>query len=623
MQPGGIRLLLSSLVVAALAIWLVAVSSTGSAADRPAGDIRTLDGSGNNRDHVDWGKAGRPYSRVAAASYGDGIGAVAQGPSARRISNRVFNDLGQNVFSENNISQWGWTWGQFIDHDVGLRDETPAEPAPIEFDAADPLEGFHNVGSTLGFDRTPAAAGTGTNRSNPRQQSNTLSSYIDASQVYGTTSSRLGWLRAANGYDLMLPNGYLPHPSAKPGAPPMDLMGQLAGNPSQAIVAGDVRANENVALTALQTLFAREHNRIADSLPATLSAEDRFQVARRVVGAEIQYVTYTQFLPALGVRLPDYRGYDPRADATLGNEFATAGFRAHSMVHGEFEPTVSATTFTAAQLAEFESQGIEVEHNADGTVTLVVPLGIAFGNPVLLERIGIGRILESLGEREYNNDETIDNAMRSVLFQVPNPAADPPACNEPAPDPSCFSVVADVGADDIQRGRDHGIPRYNALRVAYGLRPARTFTDITGERTDALPAGLTIDSPAILDFVSLSDANGKPVPVGNNEDAVSAVRRSSLAARLKAVYGSVDNVDAFVGMVSEPHVRGSELGALQQAIWKRQFTATRDGDRFFYAGDPELQRIRARFGVDFRHTLAEIVALDTDGHVARDVFHAP
>ena len=75
-------------------------------------------------------------------------------------------------------------------------------------------------------------------------------------------------------------------------------------------------------------------------------------------------------------------------------------------------------------------------------------------------------------------------------------------------------------------------------------------------------------------------------------------------------------------MVAEPHVRGSDLGALQQAIWRRQFVATRDGDRFFYANDPQLQQVRARYGVDYRHSLAEIVALNTDGKVARNVFRA-
>ena len=66
------------------------------------------------------------------------------GPSPRYISNRIFNDVGQNLFSENDISQWGWAWGQFLDHDIGLRDETPAEAANMAFDKQDRLEDFSN-----------------------------------------------------------------------------------------------------------------------------------------------------------------------------------------------------------------------------------------------------------------------------------------------------------------------------------------------------------------------------------------------------------------------------------------------------------------------------------------------
>ena len=76
-----------------------------------------------------------------------------------------------------------------------------------------------------------------------------------------------------------------------------------------------MRANENIALTAIHTLFAREHNRIVAALPASLSARSKFQIARRVVGAEEQYITYNEFLPALGVTLAPYRGYDPRVNA--------------------------------------------------------------------------------------------------------------------------------------------------------------------------------------------------------------------------------------------------------------------------------------------------------------------
>ena len=70
----------------------------------------------------------------------------------------------------------------------------------------------------------------------------------------------------------------------------------------------------------------------------------------------------------------------------------------------------------------------------------------------------------------------------------------------------------------------------------------------------------------------------------------------TLAARLKAIYGSVENMDPYVGMISEPHVAGTEFGELQLALWRKQFEALRDGDRFFYANDPELERSNTNTG---------------------------
>ena len=93
-----------------------------------------------------------------------------------------------------------------------------------------------------------------------------------------------------------------------------------------------------------------------------------------------------------------------------------------------------------------------------------------------------------------------------------------------------------------------------------------------------------------------------------------------MAARLKAVYGTVDRLDAFVGMVSERHLKHTEFGELQLAIWTKQFTALRDGDRLFYRNDPLLRLINHEFGIDYRLTLAEIVKLNTGVTLQRDVF---
>jgi hypothetical protein len=592
----------------------------------PAFEARSLDGSANNPRHPAWGAAGSAYQRIAPAAYADGVSTQRHGPNARYVSNRIFNDVGQNIFSERNMSQWGWVWGQFIDHTLGLA-KAGTEVDNIATSSSDPLETFRNDRGFIAMTRDAAAAGTGTSPRNPRQQTNTTSSFISAFQVYGPTADREEWLRdgpvdgdlSDNAPTLMLPGGYLPFGDARGDAataPTMALDGLLTGDPAGAVVAGDVRANENMALTAVQTLFAREHNRIVGLLPNGLTGEQKFEIARRVVGAEEQYITYTQFLPAMGVRLAPYRGYKPWVDPEEQTEFATVAYRAHSQIHGEFEITRPEGYWSDEVLDELAQMGVEIDDDADD-VELTVPLNTAFFHPALVRLIGEGPILDGLaGEPEYNNDEQIDNTLRSLLFRVPGPdTGDPSQCFADPIDADaagCFDETQDLGAIDLQRGRDHGIPTYDALRRAYGLAPKRSFTAITGERTAALPRHTTIDTPSILDFVSLRDLEGRPVAVGTQDGAVQGTRSSTLAARLKAIYGNVANVDAFVGVNSEPHVHGAEMGQTELAIWRSQFTATRDGDRFFYLGDPVLRMIERRFAITYRHSLAELVDLNSD-----------
>jgi len=165
------------------------------------------------------------------------------------------------------------------------------------------------------------------------------------------------------------------------------------------------------------------------------------------------------------------------------------------------------------------------------------------------------------------------------------------------------------------------MPTYNQLRAAYGLPTKTTFRAITGEASEAFPTdplltpGNEVNDPNSLDFTALFDINGNPVDPASPDAqniVTRAVRRTPVAARLKAVYGSVNNVDAFVGMVAEPHVAGTEFGELQLAIWKEQFQASRDGDRFFYLNDPLQSYIRQNFGIDSRRTLAQVIAANTD-----------
>jgi Animal haem peroxidase len=634
------------MLVVALVIGLGAtLVSPGAGADLND-PPQSLDGTGNNQAKPNQGAAGQAYTRIAAARYADGRSQPVSGPNSRFISNRIFNDAHQNIFSEVDSSQLVWVWGQFIDHTIGLRQGgTEVRNIPFNGGSTDPIETFTNTLGVIPFTRSAAAAGTGV--SNARQQVNTQSSYIDAEAVYGTTRARLDWLRNGsqdgnpdnNAASLLVDGGaFLPRRDERgnaAAAPVMDADGRLAATPNKAAVAGDVRANENIGLTAMQTLFVREHNRIVNVLPFTLSQDLKFRIARRVVIAEQQFITYNEFLPQVGVALPSYQGYNPNVDASITNEFATTGYRAHSMIHGEMELTAPAANYSQATLDQIEAFGVEVEDLGDGNVEFVVPLNVAFFNPDLVELIGVGPILAGLSEeRQYRNDEQIDNSLRSILFQIP--VAGNPECLDGPTMPECFQGVNDLGAIDVERGRDHGIPSYNQLRQALGL-PARTsFTGITGEATESFPSdplltpGNEINDPNSLDFVLLKDRDGNVIQPGTeeaDEDVVTAVRRTTTAARLKAVFGgNVNNVDAFTGMVSEKHVTGSDLGELQRALWTKQFRALRDGDRFFFGNDGNLIIIRLTFGIDFRKTLGDVIALNTQvrrGDLEANVFEAP
>nr|MCH9815753.1 peroxidase family protein [Actinomycetes bacterium] len=487
-------------------------------------EARTLDGSGNNTRDPSLGSAGTQYLRQADPNYADGIAAPTEGPNSRTVSNRVFADLGQNVFSGRGVTQWSWTWGQFLDHTFGLR-EGGDESAPIDFDVDDPLERFQNDIGAIDFTRSAAAPGTGNN--SPREQLNTVSSFIDAHAVYGSSEDRLDWLREGsrdgdptnNSAKLLLsPGEYLPRATERADAqdaPTMDVEGRLRMDPDSRAIAGDMRANENIALTATHTLFAREHNRIVDQLPADMDEQEKFETARRVVGATQQYITYTEFLPAMGIKLPKYRGYNRKVNPTISNEFATVGYRAHSQVHGEIEMEAETADYTPEQIAAFEAAGIEVTV-AGSEIELAVPLNLAFFAPDLVEDLGLTAILTGLGlEAQYANDEQIDNQLRSVLFQIPGQGvADLPACLDGEEMPNCFAGVTDLGAIDIERARDHGVAGYNELRKAYGLAPKTSFKSITGESVESFQNVPNIDQnepmndPAILDFMALFDGEG-------------------------------------------------------------------------------------------------------------------
>src|SRR5262249_39692083 len=153
----------------------------------------------------------------------------------------------------------------------------------------------------IGFNRSQYDPATGTDPGNPRQQTTLMTAFLDGSMIYGSDPERADALRThAGGRLTTSPGDMLPYNNATyfRDLAPLPNENQGPYPDDQLFVAGDVRANENIEITALHTLFLREHNRWADQIHAAhpnLDDEAVYQLARRIVGAEIQSITYHEF----------------------------------------------------------------------------------------------------------------------------------------------------------------------------------------------------------------------------------------------------------------------------------------------------------------------------------------
>lgn len=415
---------------------------------------RTYDGLGNNIAHPLWGSAGADYTREASgAHYADGISApqIAGLPSARALSNVLMTQGENSVLDPRNLTAMVYTWGQFIDHDMDLRaSSSPPIAFNIPVPAGDPSFDPANSGAqSIPMSRSAFDLATGTSAANPAQQINTITSFLDASMVYGSNASRATWLRTLSGGQLK--STFAPTGALLPKNDGTQLMDGIAGPSTSAslFVAGDARANEQVGITAMQTLLMRENNRQATLIGRanpSWTDEQVYQAARKVTSAEMAAITYNEFLPALlgSGTMPAYAGYNANVDPSISNAFAAVAFRVgHSMLDDDIE-RVGVNGLTVPQ----------------GNL----PLRNAFFNPGVVSSFGIDPMLRGFNTRiQQAVDPLIVDDIRNFLFGAPGAGG------------------MDLAAIDIQRARDHGLADYNTMRQDFGLPKVTTFAQITSD----------------------------------------------------------------------------------------------------------------------------------------------
>ena len=413
-----------------------------------------------------------------------------------------------------------------MDHDITFSDEFIEEPANIEIPTGDPVFDPRYTGmAVMFFNRAINDPATGTSEENPRQQLNKVTGWIDASTVYGSDAERADALRTNDGSGkLEISAGNL-LPYNEQELPNFRFRGP------DFFLAGDERANENIGLTSLHTLFLREHNRLAEEIAARatpiLPGEEIYQRARRMVGALISAVTYNEFLPVLlGTNaLGPYSGYDDSTPSGIANVFSSAAFR---VGHTLLDPNIRLV-------------------DAQGNETEAVALKDAFFRPEKVVKVGLEPILRGFAVHLHQKvDAFVIDDVRNFLFVDDVPTGTP------------LLRGFDLVTLNIHRGRDHGLPNYNDMREALGLSRKESFSDITSD-------------PEV--------EKGFRMVYGIREDGTD----------------NTDDMDVWSAGVAEDRHGESMLGELFHTIVTRQFRVLRDGDRFWYErilSSEELEEVR-------------------------------
>ena len=598
--------------------------------DNDALGIRDLEGTGNNRVHLDYGSADQPFIRLTDAHYGvwnetthnRDINPLFSGLDPRAISNILGAqeaDLSGNAADVNSLFT---AFGQYFDHGLDFLGKGG--------------NGTIQIG-TPGTVPNPADLTRGTvdsiDANGIPQHLNKTSPFADQNQTYGSNELVGQFLREGDGHGgftgklleggvdpsnpnfKLLPtlselilhhwnNNTLFTDSSLPGDHSVTFREYFAGlvdsngvinksmlpamtsnfmgsgfallldtnpfiNLLDHYVAGDGRANENIALTAIHNIWERNHNfHVNGLLEAGFegTAEELFQAAKIINEAEYQRVIYTDFADKLlgGMRGEGdhgFAGYNPEVDARVSHEFATAAYRfGHSLIGQTL--TVLDAQGNATQVPLFDA----FLNPTNDTSAFILPSGqLPYSPKPGFEQLGVsGIIAGGVVQPAEEVDVNIVDAVRNDLVRM----------------------SADVFAFDVAREWDVGLGSMNQIRAdlmasldpyvreavsfAGDLTPYSSWEDFQARNNlsdtiieqfkQAYP-DLVLEDAQIADFLAANP--GYQFVNGNTVKGI-------------------DRVDLFVGGLAEKHINGGVVGQTFWVIIHEQLDRIQEGDRLYY-----------------------------------------
>lgn len=418
--------------------------------------IRSLDGSHNNLEFTSFGAVNQPVRIMTSLDYSNGISSPAgwNRANARTISNHLFSAISSPV-DQYGLTNMVWVFGKFIEQDMSYFEQDSDDKMYINIPRCDPFfDPNCSRDIVLSMNRIKAIDGTGRSRENPRNVANSSTSWIDASMIYGCDEKTADWLRTGVDGKLKVSEGnLLPFNTTTgelngPADPDAPAAQTIHPGPERYFVAGNPRVNDNLAILSMHTLFVREHNRLCDELireSPGYSDEAIYQKARSMVAGLIQSITYNEWLPALGVDLGFYRGYNYFTEPGLSNEFITAGFR----IWNTLMPEVYELTDDFCQPHRLGNLSYRE----------------MMYNPQFLLKTNIDPLLKGLlNNRQQNMDAEVIDEIRNFDYRTAG-----------------IQIKSDLVLTEILRGRDRGLPDYNSLRQQLGLSPRSSFAELSSD----------------------------------------------------------------------------------------------------------------------------------------------
>ncbi|XP_056151443.1 thyroid peroxidase [Lampris incognitus] len=536
---------------------------------------RSISGLCNNRQNPLWGAANTALVRWLPADYEDGEkepkgwnhGRLYNGfqlPPVWEVSKQIMKSTSK--WKDESYSQLLVEWGQYIDHDITFTPQSISRRAFVtgqdclstceNTDSCFPIQS-HDVleggKSCMPFYRSSpscfASFGSNIKEVLQRQQMNAITSFIDASAVYGHTPELQRSLRNLSGADgRMAVNNRFQDPKGRPYLPfvpitPSACFQDHHGERVECFSAGDSRVNEALALTSLHTLWIREHNRIAEILKGLnghWSTETLYQETRKIIGALHQIITMRDYVPkiigpeAFDHYIGPYGGYDPSVNPSASNVFPTAAFR---FGHATISTTLRRLNESFQEHEHFPS--LRVHNTFFSPWRLVKEGGL---EPILRGLVGTAATA-------VTSDQLIAEELTEKLLVLDAPQK------------------MDLAALNLQRGRDHALPGYNDWRAFCGLKLIKS-----------------------------------------QDDLQDVVRDTRVAEKILRMYKHPDNIDVWLGGVAEDLLPGSRNGPLFSCLIGKQMKVLRDGDRFWW----ETQFTKLQRSELLKSSLSRIICDNSD-----------